>query len=150
MEAKSPAINYETYIRTTPEQLWIGLTDGEQTAKWCYGSPIVSTWQVGDDYAYVTPDHSMTLIRGKVLDVELQKRIVIDYQMLYSPTLTEDPISREIWEIEDMGGICKLRVTHDQFGGETASYHEVKRGIPWIYSSLKSLLETGEAFPNQA
>lgn len=150
MEDKNPVIVYETYIRTTAEQLWMGLTDGEQTAKWCYGSPIVSTWKVGDDYAYVTPDHSMTLIKGKVLEVEPRRRIVIDYQMFYSPTLTEDPPSRETWEIEDMDGICKLRVTHDQFGGATATYHEVKRGIPWIYSSLKSLLETGEPFPNQA
>lgn len=142
-------IVYETYIRTTPDNLWQGLTDGEQTAKWCYGSPIVSTWQVGDAYTYMTPDHSMALIRGKILDVQSKERIVIDYQMLYNPKLVEDKPSREIWEIEDMGGVCKLRVTHDQFEGETATYHEVKRGLPWIFSSLKSLMETGEAFPNQ-
>jgi hypothetical protein len=54
------------------------------------------------------------------------------------------------WEITPIDELCKLTVVHDEFGGETATYRRVAGGWPFILSSLKSYLETGEPLPRRA
>jgi hypothetical protein len=43
-----------------------------------------------------------------------------------------------------MGPTTLLRMTHDGFLGETATYQSISQGWAPILNSLKSLLETGE------
>ena len=43
-----------------------------------------------------------------------------------------------------MGSACRLRMIHDGFDAETATYREVAGGWSPILSGLKTLLETGE------
>ncbi|XID94969.1 SRPBCC domain-containing protein [Paenibacillaceae bacterium WGS1546] len=137
---------YEIHIRATADQIWNALTNGEETVHWCYGSPIVSDWMPGSKYAYMTPDKTIKVIAGNVLEIDPGKRVTMDYRMLSSEEVAKDKPSREIWEIEPAGEICKLRVTHDTFEGETTTYHRVKDSTPWMFSSLKSYLETGKGF----
>jgi hypothetical protein len=59
--------------------------------------------------------------------------------------LRNDPPSRVTWEIEPFGDSCKLTLIHDQFPSETPTFRSVGSGWPLVLSSLKSLLETGEA-----
>jgi hypothetical protein len=49
------------------------------------------------------------------------------------------------WEIEPLGETCKLTLVHDDFPRETLTFRSVGSGWPMVLSSLKSLLETGEA-----
>jgi hypothetical protein len=65
----------------------------------------------------------------------------------WDPALAADRPSRLAFEITPMGATCKLRVVHDSFDAETATYRDVRGGWPWIVSGLKSLLETGEPLP---
>jgi hypothetical protein len=65
--------------------------------------------------------------------------------MKHDAEAARDRPSRVAWEIEQEGDSCRLTVTHDNFEGETATYRIVAGGKPAILSSLKSLLETGEA-----
>ena len=66
--------------------------------------------------------------------------------------------SRLTWEIEGPGqdGVCRLTVTHELAGmpslfAMTSGDNEFGEmgggGWPWILSDLKTLLETGAAFP---
>jgi hypothetical protein len=59
--------------------------------------------------------------------------------------LREDPPSRVTWEIEPLGDTCRLTVVHADFPSETGTFKAVGSGWPMVLSSLKSLLETGEA-----
>jgi hypothetical protein len=43
-----------------------------------------------------------------------------------------------------MGEVCRLRLVHDDFAGETKTFHETGEGWPRILSGLKTLVETGE------
>jgi hypothetical protein len=52
--------------------------------------------------------------------------------------------SRVTWEIEKMGESCRLTLVHDEFDGETATYHSVEHGWSQILSGLKTLIETGK------
>ena len=47
------------------------------------------------------------------------------------------------FEIEDMGGKCKLTVIHDDFPPDSIMLTMVTTGWPAVLSSLKTLLETG-------
>jgi Activator of Hsp90 ATPase homolog 1-like protein len=49
---------------------------------------------------------------------------------------------RVTWEIEPVGGSCRLRVTHDQLAADANP--ELYGGWPMILCGLKTLLETGE------
>ncbi len=64
--------------------------------------------------------------------------------------MREDPPTRVTWEIEPSGANCKLTVTHDGFEAETPTFHSVGEGWPEVLSSLKSLIETGEALARTA
>src|SRR5207245_1868659 len=80
-------------------------------------------------------------VEGVVIEVIPRKKLVHTFE----PKFIEDKPSRVTYEIEPMGLVCKLSVTHDQFPEGGPTLETVKEGWPEILSSLKSLLETGEA-----
>jgi hypothetical protein len=49
-----------------------------------------------------------------------------------------------------MGEMCKVVVVHDELTPDGPTYKDVASGLPLIVSSMKSLLETGQALPMQA
>ena len=62
--------------------------------------------------------------------------------------LITEPPSKVTFELEPVGPVVKLVVTHDDFEGETEMLEGVRDGWPAILSNLKTLLETGEPFPD--
>jgi uncharacterized protein YndB with AHSA1/START domain/DNA-binding transcriptional ArsR family regulator len=134
---------FQVYIRTTPEQLWQAITDPDFTYRYFHRSLVESTWHDGDPVRYwIDKD---VAVEGRVLEAQPPKRLVTTWSFRRNPVYREDPPSRVTWEIESIGEACKLTVVHDDFGGETETFKSVGRGWPAILSSLKSLLETGEA-----
>jgi uncharacterized protein YndB with AHSA1/START domain len=57
--------------------------------------------------------------------------------------------SRVTFELQPIGSVVKLTVTHDDFESEKATLETTRHGWPAIMSSLKSLLETGSPLPFQ-
>src|SRR4051794_15384916 len=98
------------------------------------------------------------IVDGEVLEVDPPRRLVQTWRMLMDPTAAAEGFSRLTWVIEGPGqdGVCRLTVTHE-LGGMPSLYAMTSGdnefgamgggGWPWILSDLKSLLETGEAFP---
>ena len=132
------------YIRTSPRALWNALTQPQSTRQYYVGLELKAELKRGGRFDYM---HRAELhgrpgagVEGVVIEVIPRKKLVHSFE----PKFIEDKPSRVTYEIEPMGLVCKLSVTHDQFpeGGPTQT---VKEGWPEILSSLKSLLETGEA-----
>jgi uncharacterized protein YndB with AHSA1/START domain len=142
-------LEHALFIRTTPAQLWDALTNGEQTARYYYGSPVDSTWQPGADVNYLTPDRSAPMVGGRVLAIEPEKRLVLSLRLLYDPTCAVEAPFEQTWLIEDVGnGVCKLTV-QQAVDPDSATYQQISGGMPLILSSLKSFVETGEGLPMQ-
>jgi len=59
---------FEIYIRTTPEQLWQALTDGDLTQQYYYHSVVSSTWEVDARCDYRI-DGSLALT-GIILEID--------------------------------------------------------------------------------
>jgi uncharacterized protein YndB with AHSA1/START domain/DNA-binding transcriptional ArsR family regulator len=138
----APRHVYEIYIRTTPERLWRAITDPADTRRYYYGSEVQSDWRVGSKISYL--DHGENTIDCEILEVEPTRRLVHTFKALFAPEASGDRPSRVTWEIEKLGDSCRLTLVHDDFDGETATYHEVEHGWAQILSGLKTLIETGQ------
>jgi uncharacterized protein YndB with AHSA1/START domain len=135
---------YEVFIRTTPELLWQALTDGEITQKYYFGSRVESSWEPGSAYRYASADGG-TLLDGEVLEYDPPRKLVTTFRPLFAGEQAATNISKVTYVIEPSGTACKLSITHDDLLADSPETASIKTGWAQIFSSLKSLLETGEA-----
>ena len=136
---------FEIYIKTTPEKLWQALTDGTMTEKYYYGTRAESDWKNGSLYKYLGADGA-SLVDGTVIECDPPQRLTITWNVNWPALVEKLGPTLVTYEIEQAGDVVKLTMlqSHDRdisddilSGGRT--------GWPAILSSLKSLLETGQA-----
>jgi DNA-binding transcriptional ArsR family regulator/uncharacterized protein YndB with AHSA1/START domain len=147
---------YKTYIKTTPEQLWRGLTEPAFTKRY-WNTEFVTDWQPGSAMTWK--------MRG--LTIEDPEQVVVEadpYRKLsytwhtFTPELgVEFGFDADEWaklgterrstvtfEIEDLDSHVKLTVIHDDFQPDSTAVTMVSEGWPHVLSDLKTLLETGD------
>ncbi len=134
-----PKLEYQVYIRTTPDKLWEAITKPEHTRGYFYGLAVKSDWKPGSPIQHQSPDGQAAL-DGKVIEVNRGKKLVTTF----SQAGFQDRPSRVTWDIQAMGEVCLLTLIHDDFDGESQSYTSVRTGWNPVLSGLKTLLETGK------
>jgi len=135
---------YVTYIRTTPEKLWKALIDPEFTRRFWNETWQDCEWKPGATWRLMIPDGRVA-DAGEVVEIEPQRRLVLRWRNEFMPELREEGYSRMTYEIEKKGESLKLTVIHEMERGGSKLIDAVSGGWPMILSSLKSLLETGQA-----
>jgi hypothetical protein len=60
---------------------------------------------------------------------------------MYDPEMARETPSRVTWEIEDLGGSCRLTVTHDRLEAAPRTEAVVKGGWSAILDGLRQVLE---------
>ena len=144
---RSPELSYDIYIAASPKDVWRGLVDGEMTSKYVYGTRLESSLKAGARFAYVG-DGAFEPVSGEVIAAEPERRLVLRWQARWDEKVAKDRPSRVTYEIDPAGPeMTRLRLRHDDFEQETATYLGSADAWPWMMSSLKSLLETGRALP---
>jgi uncharacterized protein YndB with AHSA1/START domain len=143
-----PRFVYVTYVATTAEKLWQALTDGEFTRRYWGGRRIESDWQVGSPVKHVREDGGVDW-QGEVLQSERPRLLSYTFHMLISEQHRGERPSRVTFDLQPLGSVVKLTLTHDDFEAEKATLETTRDGWPAIMSSLKSLLETGSPLPFQ-
>ncbi len=145
MNMSDRTLTNTVYIRTTADELWHALTDGDQSVQYV-GARVQSTWRPGDEIVYLSPDGSTRLVEGRLLEVEPKRRFVFECRLLLDPTLAADGLHRETFEIEELGETCRCTAIFDQYPAGSPAYHlQCQGSMQMCGSSLKSLLETGTA-----
>ncbi len=135
---------YVIYIRTTPEELWDGLTKPEFTrAYWCECWHD-TTWEPGAPWKLMIPDRRVG-DSGEVIETAKPRRLVLKWRNEFVPELRAEGYSRCTFELEPAGEMVKLTVKHEIDRPESKFISAVSNGWPTILSSLKSFLETGNA-----
>ena len=137
---------YVTYIRTTPEKLWRALIDPEFTRRYFVETWQDCAWEVGAPWRMMTPD-GRVFNSGQVLEIEPQRRLVLSWRHetdLY-PDVRDEGYSRCTFELEAQGSSVKLTLIHEMDRPDSKHIQTASSGWPLVLSSLKSLLETGEA-----
>jgi uncharacterized protein YndB with AHSA1/START domain len=159
---------YKTYIHTTPEQVWLGLTDPAFTRRyWRHQrageKTFRSDWK--EDSAYDLAHDEVGLVVSDPEQVILQsdphRRLAYTWHT-FTPEWTAEvgmdeatadawraePRSKVAFDIEDVGhGVVELTVVHDGFEPGSEVLLGISRGWPAVLASLKTLLETGTALP---
>jgi uncharacterized protein YndB with AHSA1/START domain len=151
-----PEFVYVTYIRTTPERLWQGLTDPAFTQRW-WMTTFLSDWSVGSTVSWETGGVTIADRAQLVLEYEPYRRLAYTWHT-FTPELAElhgfseelmarlasEPRSKASFELQPVGDMVKLTVVHDGFEPGSAVVEMISQGWPQLLSSLKSMLETGE------
>jgi uncharacterized protein YndB with AHSA1/START domain len=143
MSASTASHVYETFVRCTPEQAWKAIVDGEQTQKYFFGSRVESDWKAGSAISYIDPSGGPTS-SGTILELETKSHIKSTWLPGW---LADSQPSTVSWDVESVGSSTLLKLTHTDI--DDATFESAQMGVGWVFilSSLKSLLETGEALP---
>jgi DNA-binding transcriptional ArsR family regulator/uncharacterized protein YndB with AHSA1/START domain len=152
-----PEFVYTTYINTTPERLWQGLTDPAFTRRY-WGIAWESDWQAGSTMT-LEIDGGVKIADPAqvVLQSEPYRRLSYTWHS-FTPewaaayevsdedlaTVAGERRSRVTFDIEPVGEMVKLTVIHDDFDQGSAVLSGISQGWPRILSDLKTLLETGD------
>lgn len=147
---------YTTYIRATPEQLWAALTDPAFTQRY-WGVSLISDWHVGSPVTWemekltVADEESVVLVADPphrlsytwhTVTPEFVAAYADDVEFLAKASAERR--SKVTFDLEPVGELVKLTVTHDDFDPGSVILAGVAHGWPQIIASLKTLLETGE------
>jgi uncharacterized protein YndB with AHSA1/START domain len=140
-----PTLVYTIYIASTPEKVWQALTSAEFSQRYFFGNSVEVDLRVGGAYIVRTPNGALH-ISGEVIECELHRKLTVTFNVNWPALLEKLGPTLVTYEIEPAGAAVRLTLTeaHDRpisddilSGGRS--------GWPAILSSLKSLLETGEA-----
>jgi uncharacterized protein YndB with AHSA1/START domain len=131
---------YQTIIATTPEKLWAALTTAEFTRQYWFGRSVESEWKIGSPVTITTPEGTVE-VKGKVLDAQANTRLSYTWG---SGTGTDN--TTVVFEITQMGPLCKLVITHD-IDLNAAGAQQAANGWTFILCGLKTILETGKPMP---
>ena len=154
-----PEFVYTTYIRTTPEQLWQALTDPAFTTRYWEGITLESDWKPGSTFTMKLGNGVTVADPAQVvLEADPYRRLsytwhtftpewaaAYDISEEHRATFAAEPRSTVTFEIEPAGDYVRLTVVHDGFEPGSAVLTGISQGWPLVMSSLKSLLETGDA-----
>ena len=135
---------YVTFIRTTPEKLFDALRKPEFTRLYWCETWQDCEWKTGTSWKLMIPDGRVG-DAGEVLEYDPPKRFVVSWRNEFRPEMKEEGYSRATFELEAVGDTVKLTVTHEIDVPNSKLVEAVSGGWPPLLSSLKSLLETGDA-----
>ena len=140
-----PAIVYTIYIASTPNKVWEALTSAEFSRKYFSGFAIEAELRAGGSFIARAPDGSVH-IGGEVIECDPPKKLTVTWNVNWPALVEKLGPTLVSYEIEQSGETVRLTMmqSHDRpidddilSGG--------RAGWPAILSSLKSLLETGDA-----
>jgi len=156
----APAFVYQTYIRTTPEQLWRALTEPAFTERYWGGLALDTDWKVGSPISWRFGGVTVDDPEQVVVESDPYRRLAYSWHT-FTPEWAvasgiDEALRAEIaderrsivtFEIEDVGEMVKLTVLHGNFEAGSTVATMVRDGWPRVVSELKTLLETGEPVP---
>ncbi len=150
---------YQTYIRTTPDQLWQALTDPAFTSRY-WGVTFKTDWRTGSPITWEMKGVIMDDPEQVILESDPYTRLsytwhTITPEFAEAVGVTEDVFakisaerrSKVTFDIEPAGSVVKLTVTHGDFEPGSMLRTMVSDGWAHLLSNLKTLLETGEPLP---
>jgi uncharacterized protein YndB with AHSA1/START domain len=141
MKMSSERFVYVTYIASTPGEVWQALLEGEITRQY-WKCENISDWTPGAKWQLVADNDQRSVLHiGEVLENLPEKRLALSWA---DPADAGDPSrhSRLYIDIETVGDMVRLTITHDQLTPEMQQ--KITLGWPRVLSSLKSFLETGK------
>jgi uncharacterized protein YndB with AHSA1/START domain len=143
MEAKPDRVLI-TYIAAPPDRVWALLVDPVRSAEWFFGYRMTVSLAVGGAFEVFAPDGGLH-IWGDVIAIEPGRRLRVTWE----DAVTGQPPIEVEWLVDPNGETTRLAV-HEYHRGAVVPEKYVQAGREgWslILATMKTLLETGRAFP---
>jgi uncharacterized protein YndB with AHSA1/START domain len=151
------SFEYKIYIDTTPKRLWRALTDPAKTKKW-WNVSFITDWKTGSTMDVKMGHLTIQDPEQIILESTSPSRLSYTWHT-FTPAWAsangypeEDRLkfaneqrSKVTFDIESASGVVRLTVVHDDFEPGSLVLEAIREGWPPLLSSLKTLLETGEA-----
>jgi uncharacterized protein YndB with AHSA1/START domain len=138
-----PEFIYISYIETTPEKLWEALTSSEFSKRYWWDTNVVSDWKVGSPFSLVL--NGQTTDVGEIIEADRPRRLSYTFRHILSEAASKERPSRVTFVLEQYGKLVKLTLAHEDFAEDSVIVDGISKGWPAIMSSLKSMLESGQA-----
>ncbi len=138
---------YVTFINSTLEKVWAGLTQNEFIEQFWGNCHIECDWKLGSKFQLHAPG-GLVYDEGEVLAFDPPHHLSYTFKNVFFNELKAEPASRVDFKLELQDGFVKLTLVHDQFPTPNSKYlRAISGGWPSILSGLKTLLETGKPLP---
>src|SRR5258708_38781804 len=140
-----PLTVYTIYIASTPQKVWQALTSAEFSRKYFFGNAVEVDPRVGGAYIVRTPDGALH-ISGEAIECDPPRKLTVTFNVNWPELIEKLAPTLLTYEIEQAGEAVKLTLlqSHDRpLSDDILSGG--RQGWPAILSSLKSMLETGNA-----
>ena len=138
----APTHIYQAYIRAGADQVWQALVDGDMTVQYFYGTRVRSDWDTGAKIIYDNPDGSIAA-DGEVVAIDAPNRLEMTFHARWDPEIEAEGPVREVWLVEETNGVTSLTVELHDIAAESKTAVDFMSGFPYIFSGLKTLVETG-------
>ena len=155
MSAES--FTYTIYIRATPERIWQAITDPSSASQF-WGVTHITDWMPGSSMTWQVAGATIADPEQLILEAEAPHRLSFTWHTItddfvlavgddddLGASMAAEERSTATFDVEPFGAQSKLTVTHTGFAPGSAILAGVTEGWPMVFSSLKSLLETGDA-----
>ena len=143
-EALAPQFEYAIYIAAAPETVWTALTVGAFTRQFFFGRSVESRWTVGSPYVLRMADGRVDS-QGTVLESQPPRLLTVSWRVEWLEEFRDLPEGRVTYRIDPVGDAVRLMVsTFQPEPVDPRLLEGARNGWPLIFSSLKSLLETGK------
>jgi uncharacterized protein YndB with AHSA1/START domain len=140
-----PTIAYTIYIASTPEKVWQALTAAQFSRKYFFGFAVEAELKTGGAFIVRAPDGSVH-IDGEVIECDPPRKLTVTWNVNWPALVEKLGPTLVTYEIARAGDAVRLTLTeaHDRVIDDDI-LSGGRQGWPAILSSLKSLMETGEA-----
>jgi uncharacterized protein YndB with AHSA1/START domain len=148
---------YTSYIRATPERIWQAITDPSSASQF-WGVTHITDWMPGSSMTWQVAGATIADPEQVILEADEPHRLSFTWHTITEEfgaavggepevlaAMAAEARSTATFELEPMGDATRITVTHSGFETGSAILEGVEGGWPMVLSSLKSLLETGEA-----
>ena len=130
------------FIARPAEAVWAALTEKALVDRY-YLAPLgPDRLTLGGEIFY--GDAENRVITGRVLALEAPRRFAHSFRFAHAAGEAETVVR---YEIEPLGAMSALHLSHEGFPEGSQSYDDVAGGWPVVLSGLKTLLETGQTLP---
>jgi uncharacterized protein YndB with AHSA1/START domain len=146
---------YTNYIRATPERIWQAITDPSSASQF-WGVTHITDWMPGSGMTWQVAGATIADPEQVILEADEPRRLAFTWHTITEEfgravggevlaAMAAEPRSTVVFELEPTGDVTRVTVTHSGFETGSAILEGIAGGWPMVLSSLKSLLETGEA-----
>jgi uncharacterized protein YndB with AHSA1/START domain len=132
------SLNFDIYLRSTPERVWAVLTDPGKVPSERFGMSFYADWDARQQFP------------GRAGEEEPSSQSAAG-QRLACEWLQTDHLAANgghpsvvSFELTAMGDVTRLSLVHRHLAPDSSYLKVVAPGWPMLLSSLKSLVETGE------